>query len=219
MPPTVPAQLDLPATQPGGSSTTSDSEGGFKGSKGRGVARRGGHTRLRLHDGQQDRVRPDEKRKKAISEQRHVKGRLASITKTTTNQTCAWGGVWPCVRGADVLERRHRLVSLREDGVLQSRGKRLSTRDPAARHRTVSWGRGVVGGLAKGNTGMLHGHLWAEAGEPATKSADLLEEPGGRRGSSCRRSCRRIPSKRELQHGQVERQRPVRGCMRGVVSI
>ena len=129
------------------------------------------------------------------------------------------GGQVEVHRGADVLERRHRLVSLREDGVLQSRGKRLSTRDPAARHRTVSWGRGVVGGLAKGNTGMLGGHLWAEAGEPATKSADLLEEPGGRRGSSCRRSCRRIPSKRELQHEQVERQRPVRGCMRGVVSI
>ena len=129
------------------------------------------------------------------------------------------GGQVEVHRGADVLERRHRLVSLREDGVLQSRGKRLSTRNPAARHRTVSWGRGVVGGLAKGNTGMLHCPLWAEAGEPATKSADLLEEPGGRRGSSCRRSCRRIPSKRELQHGQVERQRPVRGCMRGVVSF
>ena len=73
LPPTAPAQLDLPATQPGGSSTTSDGEGGFKGSNGRGVARRGGHTRLRLHDGQQDRVRPDEKRKKAISEPSHVR--------------------------------------------------------------------------------------------------------------------------------------------------
>ena len=61
------------------------------------------------------------------------------------------GGQVEVHRGADVLERRHRLVSLREDGVLQSRGKRLSTRDPAARHRTVSWGRGVVGGLAKDN--------------------------------------------------------------------
>ena len=61
------------------------------------------------------------------------------------------GGQVEVHRGADVLERRHRLVSLREDGVLQSRGKRLSTRDPAARHITVSWGRGVVGGLAKDN--------------------------------------------------------------------
>jgi len=129
------------------------------------------------------------------------------------------GGMVEVLRRAEVLELAHRLVSLRADVVLRSRRKRWSTKDPAARPGMVSWGRGVVGGLAKGNTGMLHGHLWAEAGEPATKSADLLEEPGGRRGSSCRRSCRRIPSKRELQHGQVERQRPVRGCMRGVVSI
>ena len=34
------------------------------------------------------------------------------------------GGQVEVHRGADVLERRHRLVSLREDGVLQSRGKR-----------------------------------------------------------------------------------------------
>jgi len=39
----------------------------------------------------------------------------------------------------DVLELGYRLVSLRADVVLQSRGKRLSTKDPAARHKTVNW--------------------------------------------------------------------------------
>ena len=49
------------------------------------------------------------------------------------------GGQVEVLRRAEVLERGHRLVSLREDGVLRSRGMRRSPRDPAARHRTVSW--------------------------------------------------------------------------------
>ena len=92
-------------------------------------------------------------------------------------------------RRGDVLERVHRLVSLRADVVLQSRAKRWSTRDPAARHRTVSWGRGVVGGLAKANAGMLSRHLWAEADIPALDIADLHGERGGRKGARSRRSC------------------------------
>ena len=100
------------------------------------------------------------------------------------------GGQVEVHRGADVLERRHRLVSLREDGFLRSRRKILSTRDPAARHRTVSWGRGVVGGLAKANAGKLGGPLWAEAGTPAIEVADLLGERGGTKGARSRRGSR-----------------------------
>ena len=43
------------------------------------------------------------------------------------------------LRRAEVLELGHRLVSLRADDVLRSRRKRWSTKDPAARHKTVSW--------------------------------------------------------------------------------
>ena len=100
------------------------------------------------------------------------------------------GGQVEVLRRADVLERVHRLVSLRADVVLQSRAKRWSTRDPAARHRTVSWGRGVVGGLAKGNAGMLSRQHWAEANIPALDIADLLGERWGRRDSQSRRGCR-----------------------------
>ena len=94
------------------------------------------------------------------------------------------------LRRAEVLELGHRLVSLRADAVLQSRRKRWSTRDPAARHKMVSRGRGVVGGLAKGNAGMLARQLWAEANIPALDIADLLGERGGMRDSQSRRGCR-----------------------------
>ena len=43
------------------------------------------------------------------------------------------------LRRAEVLELGNRLVSLRADVVLKSRRKRWSTKDPAARHKTVSW--------------------------------------------------------------------------------
>ena len=77
----------------------------------------------------------------------------------------------------------------------------------------VSWGRGAVGGLAKGNARGLARHIFAEAGTPGTKIADLREELGGARASACRRSCGRIPLKRERQHGQVERRRPAKAEM------
>ena len=100
------------------------------------------------------------------------------------------GGLVEVHRRVQVLELGRRLVSLRAEVVLQSRRKRWSTRDPAARHRTVRWGRGVVGGLAKGNAGKLSRHLWAEAGVPALDIADLHGERGGRKGARRGRSSR-----------------------------
>ena len=80
----------------------------------------------------------------------------------------------------------------------------------------VSWGRGAADGLAKGNAGGMAPHLFAEAGVPAMTIADLREELGGARDSACRRTCGRIPSKRERQHGQVERLRPAKAETGGV---
>ena len=80
----------------------------------------------------------------------------------------------------------------------------------------VSWGRGGAEGLAKGNARKLAGQLFAEAGTPTTKIADLREELGGARASACRCTCGRIPSKRERQHGQVERLRPAKAETGGV---
>ena len=99
-------------------------------------------------------------------------------------------GLVEVLRRGDVLERGHRLVSLRADVVLRSRRKRWSTKDPAARHRMVSWGRGVVGGLEKANAGKLSPLLWAEAGRPALDIADLLGERGGTKGARSRRGSR-----------------------------
>ena len=99
------------------------------------------------------------------------------------------GGLVEVHRRVQVLELGRRLVSLRAEVVLQSRRKRWSTRDPAARHKMVSWGRGVVGGLEKANAGKLGGSKWAEAGAPALDIADLLGERWGRRASQSRRGC------------------------------
>ena len=55
------------------------------------------------------------------------------------------GGLVEVHRRVQVLELGRRLVSLSAEVVLQSRRKRWSTRDPAARHKMVSWGRGRVG--------------------------------------------------------------------------
>ena len=97
------------------------------------------------------------------------------------------GGLVEGLRRVQVLELGRRLVSLRAEVVLQSRRKRWSTRDPAARHKMVSWGRGVVGGLEKANAGKLGGPLWAEAGTSAIDIADLLGERRGTRASQSRR--------------------------------
>ena len=94
------------------------------------------------------------------------------------------------LRRAEVLERGHRLVSLRADAVLQSRAKRCSTRDPAARPGMVSWEGVGAEGLAKGNARKLGCHKWAEADIPALDIADLL---GERRGTRASQSRRRIP--------------------------
>ena len=123
-------------------------------------------------------------------------------------------GLVEVLRRGDVLERGHRLVSLRADVVLRSRRKRWSTKDPAARHRMVSWGRGVVGGLAKGNARKQDGPKWAEADIPALDIADLLGERGGRRYSQSRRSSRWIASKQRRQHGHVDQKTPVRAARR-----
>ena len=49
------------------------------------------------------------------------------------------GGLVEDPRRAEVLERGHRLRSLRADVVLRSRVMRRSRRDPKARRRMVSW--------------------------------------------------------------------------------
>ena len=56
------SQLDLQATHPGDCSTTRGGEDACPGSKGRELARRGGMTRRRLHQGKQDRARHSEVR-------------------------------------------------------------------------------------------------------------------------------------------------------------
>ena len=140
-----------------------------------------------------------------------AKGGSNGRTRTSEGED---GGQVEVLCRAEVLELGHCLVSLRADGVLQSRAKRFSTRDPAARGGMVSWGRGVVDGLAKVNARSLARPRWAEAGTPAMKSADLRGELGGRRATICRRRTRGIASKRKQQHGQVESRRPVRANRR-----
>jgi len=89
-----------------------------------------------------------------------AKGGSNGRTRTSEHED---GGLVKVLRRAEVLELGHCLVSLRADGVLQSRAKRFSTRDPAARGGMVSLGRGKVGGLAKGNARGLDSPGWAEA--------------------------------------------------------
>ena len=95
----------------------------------------------------------------------HAMGQKGAQTGRARTSEGEDGGLVEGLRRVQVLELGRRLVSLRAEVVLQSRRKRWSTRDPAARHKMVSWGRGRAEGLAKGNAGMLSSRLWAELGE------------------------------------------------------